>query len=274
MLELNYDLNSNYFAYIKKRLGKIFIPYVFWSAIYYLFVYNQNHDNFFRVLLTGNASYQLYFIPALLIFYLIFPLLHKMYKLISTPVALIILGGFQLMLMYRDYFVHQFSFADPIRISLLGYFVFIIGMVVARNKDKILEVISKIKFWLVLVVGYLVYYVFNEGRNLYFKTYNIEAFYSQWRISVLVYTLCLAALLFCVFENPSYQSKIVAKMAKLSFFVFFIHIIVLEVIWSNFGKFISNNGLFDLLFFGVVSGVSFFVASIAHKIPNLNKLTG
>jgi surface polysaccharide O-acyltransferase-like enzyme len=70
VLETNFDEKSGYLSFIKKRFSRIFIPFVFWSAIYYLFVYNQNHDNFLRVILTGNASYQLYFIPTLCIFYL------------------------------------------------------------------------------------------------------------------------------------------------------------------------------------------------------------
>ncbi len=274
VLELNSDLHLNYLGYLKKRLGKIFVPYIFWSLIYYLFIYNQNHDNFVRVLLTGNASYQLYFIPTLLIFYIIFPLLHKIYKFIANIPALIVLGISQIYLMHQDYTIKQFSFADPIRILLLAYFVFILGMVIARNRNRILEIISKVKFWLIPLTGYLLFYVFNEGKSRYFTTYNIQAFYSQWRISVLVYTLCLGALLFYIFENPKLQSKIMETMSKLSFLVFFIHVIILEVIWSLLGKLIFDKPMFDILFFTLVAGVSFGVAYLIHKIPNLKKVTG
>ncbi len=288
VLELNYDNELNYFGYLKKRLNRIFIPYVFWSAIYYLFIYNQNHDNIITVLLSGNASYQLYFIPALLIFYMAFPLLHKIYdsllnavhylegycKYIAMPLVLIFLGIIQMFLMRQDYLIHQFTFADPIRISLLAYFVFILGMVAARNKDAILKIADKTKYLLLIAVPYLIFYVFNEGKNLYFKTYNIEAFYSQWRISVLIYTLFLAALLFYLFEQPKFQVKFLEKMSKLSFLVFFIHVIVLESVWNLFGKFIYTSPGFDILFFVAVSGVSFGIAYLIHKIPNLAKITG
>lgn len=274
VLEMNYDFHLNYIAYLKKRLSKIFIPYLFWSLIYYFFVYTQNHDNFVKVILTGNASYQLYFIPTLLIFYLIFPLLHKVYRFISNIPSLIVLGGTQLFLMHKDYTVHQFDFVEPIRILLLAFYVFIIGMVAARNKDKIIEIVDKIKYLLIPLVAYLAFYVFSEGKSLYFQTYNIAAFYSQWRISVLVYTLSLAALLFYLFEQTKLKFNIIERAAKGSFFVFFVHVIVLESAWTLYGKFIFDKPMFDILFFLTVSIVSFVLAYIVRKVPQLNKLTG
>ena len=177
-------------------------------------------------------------------------------------------------LMHQDYTVHQFNFVDPIRISILGYFVFILGMVAARNKDWILKMATKFKYVLVIAILASVLYVFEEGKNRYFQTYNIEAFYSQWRISVLIYTLVLAALLFYVFEMPKLQFKVIEVMSKLSFLVFFIHVIILEVAWNLFGKFVYMQPGFDILFFAVVSGVSFGVAYLVHKVPNLAKIVG
>jgi len=91
VLELNYHLHENYLTYLKKRFSRIFIPYLFWSLIYYLFVYYKGRDpNFISALLRGDASYQLYFIPALLIFYLLFPLIHNFCTYILNKWLLII----------------------------------------------------------------------------------------------------------------------------------------------------------------------------------------
>jgi len=282
VLELSDGKDFNYWNYIKRRFSKIVIPYIFWSLIYYFLVYNQNHDNLIQVFLTGNASYQLYFIPTLCIFYLLFPLLHKIYKFIANVPVLAVLGIIQIGLMYQDYFVKQFSFPDPIRISILAYFFFIIGMVAARNKDKILETVGRIKYALMIAVPALAYYIFEEGRMHYFKTYNIEAFYSQWRVSILIYTLVLGAVLFYIFDKPRFQFKIVEKLSKLSYLVFFIHVIVLEQIWKYFGyKLFDLIGgsafgkiVFDPLLFASVAAVSFGAAFIIHRIPHLSKITG
>ena len=98
VLELNYPFYVNYFTYLKKRCVRILMPYIFWSAIYYFFVYKRHTTNFFQTLLSGDASYQLYFIPTLLIFYVIFPLIHQYYYLLSKKWLLVFLGMVQLLL--------------------------------------------------------------------------------------------------------------------------------------------------------------------------------
>ncbi len=274
VLELNYDYHTSYWSYLKKRVGKIFIPYIFWSLIYYYFVYTGNHDNPSWVLLTGSASYQLYFIPTLCIFYLLFPILHKAYKFIANIPVLTILGITQIWLMNQDYFVKQFSFPDPIRIFILSFFFFILGMFAGRNKDKIMEITGKIKYALIILIPYLVYYIFEEGKTRYFETYNIGAFYSQWRPSVLIYTLVLGAIIFYTFNGSRFESKIIEKFSKLSYLVFFIHVIVLEIVWKHLPYNTFGKIAYDPIFFVLVLTVSFGAAFLIHKIPHLSRITG
>ncbi len=269
VLELTAGSEVNYWEYLKKRFSKIVIPYIFWSLIYYYFVYNQNHTNLIQVFLTGNASYQLYFIPTLCIFYIVYPLLHKIYKFIANPFVLIFLGALQYWLLYQDYFVRHAGSDNPTRIVSLSFFVFLLGIVAAKNKDKLFEFAKK---WRYLLAGGAVgagYYVFMEGRNLYYQIYNIGAIYSQYRPSVLIYTILIGVLLFYVFEKVDLK-----KLSELAYFVFFIHVIVLEELWKYFGRNFFTLPAFDLLFFASVTGISFGAAYLAHKIPNLSKLTG
>src|SRR5581483_7891153 len=46
VLEVSYPFHASYFTYIKKRINRIFVPYLFWSAIYYFFVYKEHTENF------------------------------------------------------------------------------------------------------------------------------------------------------------------------------------------------------------------------------------
>lgn len=160
VLELNYDGNTSFWQYLKKRFSRIFIPYLFWSGVYYLFVYKVHSTGFFQDILTGNASYQLYFIPSLLIFYLIFPLLHKIYKIISNRWVLITLGVIELGLLYQDYYYHNSTNPFPVDVTLFNYFVFILGMVASHHREKIIELVGKWKYWLILVTGMAGVYVF------------------------------------------------------------------------------------------------------------------
>ena len=63
VLELNYHLNESFIHFLKKRFIKVFIPFLFWSLIYYFFIYTKHNSGFLEALIGGNASYQLYFIP-------------------------------------------------------------------------------------------------------------------------------------------------------------------------------------------------------------------
>jgi len=269
VLELSSEHEINYLTFLKKRFTKIFIPYIFWSLIYYFFVYTNNHDNLVRVILTGNASYQLYFIPTLCIFYVVYPFLHKIYKFITNPLSLIFLGTLQYCLLYQDYFIKHGGSDHPMRITTLSFFVFLIGMLAARNKDRLFNFAKKWKYFLIVAAGYAGYYVFTEGKNLYYQIYNIGAIYSQYRPSVLIYTILIGLFFIYVFRDTNLK-----KLSSLSYFVFFIHVIILETAWKTFSKFVSPSPFFDITFFLTISVTSFLIAFLAHKIPHLSKLTG
>jgi hypothetical protein len=135
---------------------------------------------------------------------------------------------------------------------------------------------------LVAVSALIGIYVFWEGRSGYLSTGNYLAYYSQWRPSVLIYTIFVGLILFYLFEKPKFQFSWAEKLSKLSFLVFLIHVIVLEATWSLIGKNLFNlfSGnifgkiFFDPIFFVLVGGISFLLAFIIHKIPKLYILTG
>jgi len=282
VLEFNHMDKINTFEYFKKRLGRIAVPYIFWSLIYYFFVYSENSNNLVQVLLKGNASYQLYFIPALCVFYLLFPLLHYIYKFIANRWVLVFLGAFQIWLLNHDYIIHQFKFADPVRITILAWFFFLIGMVAAHNKEKILAFAYKFKAFLITATTIAGIFVLWQGVHDYLTDGSWLNFYSQWRPGVFVYTLLLGVLLFSVFERKKFKLDLLEKLSGLSFFTFFVHVIVLETFWlqvgvKTFEMFNVNRltrGIFDTAFFVVVSIISFGVAFAVHKIPKLYKITG
>lgn len=282
VLEVSNGDKIDYWNFIKKRFSKIFIPYVFWSLIYYYFVYNQNHDSLSKVLLTGNASYQLYFIPTLCIFYLLFPLLHKYYKVISGKLCLILLIVLELVLQSYDYYIKPFKFDDPVHIAILSFMFFIMGVVASRNKEKIYFFIHKWKYFLIpsaIISGLLVYI---EGKSRYLATGNYLSFYSQWRPTVFIYTVLIGIVLFRLFDKTKFQNFMIEKFSKLSFLVFFVHVIFLERVWSIIGKplfgFLKETAygkiVFDLLFFLAVYSGAYIFAYVFHKISKVSKLIG
>jgi surface polysaccharide O-acyltransferase-like enzyme len=283
VLEVNYPFHQNYISYLKKRFSRIFLPYLFWSMIYY-FVYKQHaiSFSFFKTLLTGSASYQLYFIPALLIFYVLFPFIHRQYKFVANWFFLIILGIVQVILLSEDYYIHPLSIFYPLAIAFLNYYVFILGMVAARHHALLTVYINKWKVALILLQGALALYIFTEGESLYLKTHNYLYFYSQWRPSVLIYTLVVFAVSYVLFNKFTKYEPLIRVLSRLSFFIFFVHVIVLELLWNTIGRNLFYNTWklpgqqfwYDPAFFFSIVIVSYSVAYFAHKIPSMAKISG
>jgi surface polysaccharide O-acyltransferase-like enzyme len=281
VLELNFHIHENYFSYLKRRINRLFIPYIFWSAIYYFFVYTNHSENFFQALLNGDASYQLYFIPAILFLYAIFPIIHKFYPFLSNKFVFSFLSILQIIILFINYYLLPLPVFYPLAIVFLNYFIFFFGIFASRHIDEIMSIFKK---WRYLVFAYAIFfafYIFFEGKNLYLKTHNYLYFYTSWRPSVLLYTISLSACLYYVCNKNLIPIRIVKACSRLSFFVFFIHVIILEITWNGFLKnifFQSQNYYgkvwFDLFSFIIVAGISFILAFVAHKIPHLSKITG
>ena len=282
VLELNFKIHESYFSYLKKRISRILIPYICWSGIYYFFVYTKHTENYFQALLGGDASYQLYFIPALLIFYLVFPLIHDFHKFIGSKWITICFVIIELSLLYQDYYLTPIKIFYPIKVALFNYFVFYFGVVLANNKENIVTLTKKWKYLLFLTSVFLGIYVFYEGFNRFLITHNYLTFYSQWRPSILIYTISITGFLYWCFNRNTKYVSIIKTLSKLSFFVFFIHVIVLEVIWYVFLKNvfqlthnqICQNIWYDPLYFLAVTIISFTFAFLIHKLPYISKVTG
>src|SRR3989344_3466059 len=235
VLELNYDHHHHYLGFLKKRLSRILIPYIFWSLIYYFLVYRGNLMPLSTTLLWGGAAYQLYFIPALMIFYLIFPLFHRLYKVLSNPLVLLMLGAVEMRILYQDYFVRDLSYPFPVSIAFMAFFAFILGMVASHYQKQLLTGIKKWLWVIAPVTLGLALGIFWQGKERYFMTLNIHAFYSQWRPSVLLYTLGLSAVLYYWFAVSKRFSGAIGLLSGLAFFVFFFHLIPLELLWGQVG---------------------------------------
>lgn len=272
VLELNNRPTETYWQYIKKRVNRIFVPYVFWSALYYFLIYKSDSDNFIKALLTGSASYQLYFIPSLMIFYLMFLLLHKLYKYISNKWMLILLGVVQLAILYKEYYLKNIVLPFPIAVALFNFYAFFLGMIASQNYEKLLRYFEKLKYLLLAGTVTWCAYLFWQGRSMYYQTWNIDAFYSSWRPSVLIYTLVFGALTFYFFEKTGFAKKFFQAAAKLSFFVFFAHVLILEEAWK-YASFRWSDWM-DIPFFLAVSAITFLGAYFVHKIPHISKITG
>jgi hypothetical protein len=156
-----------------------------------------------------------------------------------------------------------------------------LGIIAGKNKDKIDIFVNKIKLLITLPTVILGLYVFWEGRSRYLLTGNYLSYYSQWRPSVLIYTILIGLTFYYIFEHTKLQGSLISRFSKHSFFVFFIHVATLEIFWKYLGKNMFDitgsylgKIIFDPIFFTIVAIASFLIARYIHKIPKIQKLLG
>lgn len=280
VLETSAQHHFHLASYIKKRLSRILIPYIFWSAVYYFFIYTHHGRSFPYVLVFGEASYQLYFIPTLLIFYAIFPLIHRFLSIFTHKLFLILLGLLEIYLLYRSYYFLTFKFdLTPLNIAVFNYFPFLLGITAAAYSQAFYRLTTHFKKVLLVLVALLMIYVSWEGQHNFLKTKNYLTFYSQWRPSILFYSLGFGCLFYALISPKIAGSVFIKHLSRLSFFVFFIHVIVLELSWTLvFRSLFSLNSswlvIFNLLYFLSVVIISYLIAFITSKIKFIHYLTG
>jgi len=271
VLELNYPQNFNYFTYLKKRFSRLFLPYLFWSAIYYFIIFPNNSHSFLINLLSGDSSYQLYFIPSLFIFYLFFPLIHRQINFLKNKISIIIFGIIQLLILSFDYYFHPLPLPHPISVFLLNFDIFILGILASHYQNNILYFVKKHHKLFYFTVVALSLFITWQGRSIYLRTNNYLSFYSQWRPTVFIYTLIVASLLMFLFNKLKINTNIVKKIASYSFFVYFVHIVFIEIIYRYLPLSLFATPILPFL---MVIIASYLLAFIFSKIPYLSKITG
>lgn len=282
VLELHYK-DRDYLTYFKKRTSRILIPYIFWTCFYF-WAYPQTipkNTSFFFLLLTGKAAYQLYFIPAIILFYLLFPLLHKYYSVITNKSVMLVLFILEIVLQAYDYFYGPLSTGNVIRVTLLSFIMFPFGMIAAHHEEKIFNFTKKHSIPLFITTVVVLGCILAEGWYYYLMTQKPQAIYSQYNAFVIPYTILIGLLFFSLFSQVDRLKPVIMRLSKLSFFVFFIHVSIIYTFW-NILKRVSiqtqsstiDNFIFTLFFFLFVSGMSFLIADLTHRIPYLSKITG
>ncbi|MDR6548852.1 acyltransferase [Paenibacillus qinlingensis] len=224
-----------------KRLQKIVIPYLLWSIFYYLYNQFMFHGtiqldafHLFKLLLSGNASYHLYYMVIIVQFYVLFPLLMTAVKRYTwLRRALIPLGiGIQA----ASYTFHHRAFPLPEYSSLfLSYTAtFFFGAFAGIYYPTIITWATRYKRWIwsaVLLAG---------GAfvgMLLLQQYEFAAFANTWfELALLAY--CMTIPLVCVpwarkqLARGSRFSACLSALGAASFGIYLVHPAILTL-WDR-----------------------------------------
>ena len=277
VLELNYNKSYSYVEFFKKRASRVLLPFISWSLIYALIGGGFSFEN----IVLGKASYHLYFIPTLILFYLLFPFLHKVIHILKKPVTLTIILVIQTALLYYDYYITRLQFQDIERIAILSFGMFVIGMIASHGKDGVLILAKKYFTLLITTTTVLALLIFWHVYTLTERFDTTRFIYNQHSPLNYLFTVILAVTACGYLESSQKMRKYFILFSKLSFFVFFIHVLVLTYVWQGISFFINpaqkslGRILFlDPIFFLLVTFISFGIAYFVHKIPHSSKVLG
>lgn len=213
----------NWVKFTLKRLSKVLIALILWSAIYLHYLGTINlltKEKIYEHLLTGNVFYHLYFLPIIIQLYLLFPLIwlgiKKISKIkVSLPVSFsicIVLG-----ILFQTFFSYTF------RLNLFKTFPYFYCLIFTYS--------------LPIIMGIWIGFNYNEVKNFFNK---------YFLILLLVLTILTHPYKEKLFISPIYwvsitltltyllryikNSKILNEISKKSFIIYLSHPLFMSIL--------------------------------------------
>lgn len=237
-------------GFYKKRLLYIIIPYILFSAIYFVYIKERNHlpfltgeaiSEFFEKLSMGQVYSHLYFIFISIQFYLLFPLLLWIVKKWKKAAYWLIPTGF--VLQWAFFLLNEYYWRLEMKGSLApSYFLFFFtGAALGIFFPKLKEWFSltrenatprKIAVWFVIGCVWLTLALANT--MLYYNVlkhgtrYHVTLYEFLWSFHTLFSALVVIGLSFFIYRHmPLILSRPLYRLGQLSFGVYLIHLVFL-----------------------------------------------
>lgn len=271
---------KNPIIFYKKRLYKILIPYVTWSLIYYFIIFPNSLNSllskkFANSLLTGDSSYQLYFIPAIIILYLLFPLIVYFKKVFLTKWFISLLFITEFVVISVVYFNNiNLTIFPPFEVAFYNLFPFVIGMYSATRISNLNLFIKRNIVIISASTIVLSLYLFIESIFMY-KSTGVENYLrNQWRISVFVYGIFAGSLMYYFYPLLHKWNKQILYLSSFSLGVFFVHVAILQYFLDALDIYKFYNIVSFAVTLGGVLILSFVFSIALSKNKMVNKTLG
>ena len=224
----------NYLPFLKKRIKTILLPYIIWTAAYYVYYCSIGYFPFdIKVLcgyiLNGSIVSPFYFIIAIFQFYLLMPLWICIFKAVDKRIVLVL--SFVIMVLAKKYLPLVFpNFAYHDRIFTTYIFYWILGCYAGLDYGKFknfaikyIPVESVVFVVLALTDGILSYNVFAKG----FVFNQLENLHLLYCISAIMFLFGLFSIL-C--KNGFNMNKILKNIDSSSFYIYLSHCFVMNIV--------------------------------------------
>lgn len=279
LLHRDYELGD----FLKKRLGRLILPFLFWSTIYVLYrCYNEEFvftDNIWAntklILLQFQTGtyYHLWYVYLLIGLYLFIPILGKFVKQASEKELLYFLGIWFLTVLISKPYLSSFDTAIDLH-NFTGYVGYLVlGYYLAFKKFHIrgqvyIAATTFVVTALIIIAG---------THYLLLKSYEISTFFYE---PISPFIILLSAGTFLTAKNTAVRlspalGKIAQNAGKFTLGIYFSHALILTL----FDLAEINYTIFNPIFSIPVIALSCFLLSwllvyVMSKIPFIKHLVG
>lgn len=247
-------------TFMNKRFKLILIPYALWSCFYYIYNQLMYHGTvsidlwqLFKLLLSGNASYHLYYMVIIMQFYCLFPLLmlliftFKRLRFLLFPLGLAIQALFYMF----QHWISPIPYSATMFPSYTAYFT--CGAFIGMHYQSVMELLRRrtgltVAFFLICAIAFTGMYLLHQ--------YRLAAFPIIWyEVTLLLYSIAAALGLtligtYLVREKPR-AAALLLNIGTMSFAVYLLHPALLTV-WMRLWKPPASIGLYDAYTIGAV----------------------
>lgn len=272
-LALSYKKESKYLYYLIHRLKKIIPDYLVWCIIYIFLIENPNlsYSDKIHNIFDGTLYYHFYFVPIIIILYLIFPIFYKFFK---TKFALFITFflnmGIYILLRYPN--IPKNVSEKLTRESTINWiFYFVLGVYLCINYNKIHIFIKKHKNKLLILLLITTYILLKDTYSCLEINSNLDYGTTFIRPSVMLFsTFFILYIMSFNFNNLSFK-KILYMISKHSYTIYLSHPLLLYWLKKYYieNKYIIGSYKFFIISFSICFIVGLLISIL---INNLKKL--
>lgn len=239
LLAMKYDGNYRIGAFYKKRINRIFYPFIIWSIIYLLLDPSNFSDPVQVVLkiITGSAYYHLWFFFLIIQLYLIFPFLRKFLKNKNITIVIMILA---IQVIFRQYKTGLFDSEDLSLIFENLFFTYIfffsLGIWINDNINKVEKSFSKIttsKNILIFSISILISFAFSYNwlavHNSFFEEIPIFGLLEMILLPLTFITIFVNLLTLSISIKSGNLKELLFLLSKYSFGIYLSHALILRI---------------------------------------------
>lgn len=270
------------YKYIIKKIFNILLVVLSWNILIFfpkLAIKNKIANPFYMALnnlIQKDYFFQFWFFGALILIYLVLPILHKYFNNLKT--ALLITGTFIIISLAIDILslVRSFSGNSIVQINIIQTFrlwtwfaYYLLGGLLGKRqfKDYVFRHISPLVNRIIVTIMIIItnIYQYNVGRYLY-KTPYAEYFYDN--IFTFILNVSLFILVYRI-DLSKYKGNTIELISNNAMGIYIIHITIIKIM-THFYKF--NTPITNICLIFIVFIVSLIVSMIISKLPLVNKL--